>query len=238
MENITGVSFDGVHSYKDWGLKIKSMKIGFPDVKDSYVDVPGMNGLLDLTEVQNTNIVYGMRTLEFVFDARNCSYKDWPRLISKIGEAIHGRKKKIELDIDPSYSYEGRCSIDTAKTNEIAAEISITCSCYPYKIVNYTDGDEWLWDPFSFVDGFIRKSIWIDIKNAPEWTIVSIKGWPYNEPLRIQATSAMKLKYKEITYDLVKGINMMTQFDIVEGINELQFQGSGSVLITQRGGML
>lgn len=30
---VTGVSFDGAHSYNDWGLKLKSVSIGVPKAK-------------------------------------------------------------------------------------------------------------------------------------------------------------------------------------------------------------
>ena len=70
---MTGVTFDGIHSYEEWGLKLKSVSIGLPEEKQVFVDVPGMNGQLDLTEAQNGGSVYGMRTLEFVFDAKDCN---------------------------------------------------------------------------------------------------------------------------------------------------------------------
>ena len=56
---VTGVSFNGTHSYDDWGLKLKNVEIDLPEAKTVYVDVPGMNGSLDLTEAQNGGIVYG-----------------------------------------------------------------------------------------------------------------------------------------------------------------------------------
>ena len=68
---VTGVSFDGAHSYNDWGLKLKSVSIGVPKAKTVYVSVNGMNGSLDLTEAQNGGVVYEMRTLKFTFDARH-----------------------------------------------------------------------------------------------------------------------------------------------------------------------
>ena len=41
---VTGVSFNGTHSYDDWGLKLKNVEIDLPEAKTVYVDVPGMNG--------------------------------------------------------------------------------------------------------------------------------------------------------------------------------------------------
>ena len=130
----TGVSFGPAHSYKTWGLKLKEIKIGMPEVKTSYVEVPGMNGSLDLTEATFGGVTYGMRTLEFSFDARNCSYKDWATLISTIASAIHGQQLSIILDIDPGYRYVGRCALDTQKTNEVLAQLTITCTCQPFKL--------------------------------------------------------------------------------------------------------
>ena len=83
----TGVTFGTNHSYKAWGLKLKEIKIGLPEVKTSYVEVPGMNGSLDLTEATFGGVTYGMRTLEFSFDARNCSYTDWASLVTAIETA-------------------------------------------------------------------------------------------------------------------------------------------------------
>ena len=129
----TGVTFGNYHSYKAWGLKLKEIKIGLPEVKTSYVEVPGMNGSLDLTEATFGGVTYGMRTLKFSFDARNCTYKDWSSLISTIAAAIHGQKLPIMLDTDPNYRYTGRCELNTQKTNEVLAQIVITCTCDPYK---------------------------------------------------------------------------------------------------------
>ena len=92
-----------------------------------------MNGSLDLTEATFGGVTYGMRTLEFSFDARNCTYKDWSSLISTIAAAIHGQKLPIMLDTDPNYRYTGRCELNTQKTNEVLAQIVITCTCDPYK---------------------------------------------------------------------------------------------------------
>src|SRR5699024_3035653 len=119
---VTGVSFDDIHSYDDWGLKLKEIKIGIPEAKTVYVDVPGMEGSLDLTEAQNGGVNYGMRILEFTSDARNCSYQRWTNIISRIARDIEGKRKRIVIDIDSGYYNTGRCHISTDKTNEVTAE--------------------------------------------------------------------------------------------------------------------
>lgn len=40
-----GITFDEEkHTYDDFGLRIKSINIGFPSVKESKIDIPGADG--------------------------------------------------------------------------------------------------------------------------------------------------------------------------------------------------
>lgn len=235
---VTGASFDGAHSYNDWGLKLKNISIGVPGAKTVYVDVIGMNGSLDLTEAQNGGVVYEMRTLKFTFDARNCNYLRWTALLSRIARAIQGKEKRIILDIDPGYYYTGRCHIDTKKTNEELAEIAIECTCDPYKLSVASSDEPWKWDTFSFIDGVIRSTSDIDINSPSSWREITLDGWPHNETLKIVSNATMKVKYRNGTYEIYAGENIMYDIELYEGENKLYFQGKGKVTIVHRGGML
>ena len=235
---VTGVSFDGAHSYNDWGLKLKSVSIGVPKAKTVYVSVNGMNGSLDLTEAQNGGVVYEMRTLKFTFDARDCSYIRWTGLISRIARAIEGKERRIILDVDSGYYYTGRCHIDTKKTNEELAEISIECTCDPYKLDVTSSNEPWKWDTFSFIDGVIRNTSDIDINSPTSWKEIILDGYPYNDTLKIISNASMKVKYRNGTYDIYAGENIMYDIELYEGENKLYFQGKGKITIVHRGGML
>lgn len=238
MPDTTGISFNDIHSFKEWGLKLKGIRIGLPEEKTAFIDVTGMNGQLDLTETQNGGIVYGMRDLEFIFDARNCNYQNWSWLLSKIARSIHGGKKKIVLDTDPEYFYTGRCAVSTTKSNEVKAEIIVTCKCDPFKMTSTSENGDWLWDPFSFIDGVIRDIAGLTIDSPNSWQKVPVYGWTYNEALEIRSSDAMKLQFNNQEYDILAGANIMVQFDIQEGENDLYFKGHGTITIIQRGGML
>lgn len=237
-EKAVGVSFGDAHSYRDWGLKLKQIAIGLPDAKTEYVDVPGMNGSLDLTEAQNGGVKYGMRTLEFTFGVRNCSYQKWSSLISQIAMDIQGIEKRIILDIDSGYYYTGRCAINTEKTNDVTAEIVITCNCEPYKLSVESSEEPWKWDTFSFINGVIRNTKDIVISAASSWQTVILVGWKYNDTLKIVSNAAMKVKYRNGTYSISAGENIMYDIVLYEGENELQFQGTGKITLIYRGGML
>ena len=238
MAKKTGVMFGEVHSWNDWGLRLKEIHIGLPKVKTDYLNVPGMNGSLDLTEVQNGGVKYGNRELEFKFDARNCGYQRWSNLISKISSDVHGQKKRIILDTDPGYYYLGRCSLDTEKTNEVLAEIVISCDCDPFKIDVSALNEPWVWDTFDFEDGVIRKTSEIAINSPSGWQEVRIDGWIHNEVLRIITDKEMVMKFEEKEYLLEVGENKVYEAEIREGKNFLYFKGTGNILILQIGGMI
>lgn len=234
----TGVSFDGIHTYTEWGLRLKEIVIGTPEVKTAYVEIAGMDGLLDLTEAQNGGVRYGMRTLDFIFDARGCSYRMWTDLLSKIATALHGQKKKIVLDIDPEYYYEGRCSINTEKTDEVLAQIAISCYCDPYKLSVISTDQPWIWDTFSFVDGIIRYTADIQIDSGTGWQDVRLIGYPKNTILKIISSAPVRVRYDGATYTLVAGENIMWDIELGSGEQTLSFSGTGVITIVQRGGMI
>jgi hypothetical protein len=235
---VTGVSFDDTHSYTEWGLKLKEIRIEMPEAKTAYVSVPGMNGDLDLTEAQNGGVKYGMRNIEFDFDARNCNYQTWHGLVSRIARAIEGKEKRILIDTDPEYYYIGRCHVETDKTNEVLAQITISANCEPYKLSIKSSDEPWLWDTFSFIDGVIRDTSDITISSPSGWQEVDLEGWPYNETLRIVSNVAMKVRYLNDTFSIYAGDNVMYDIVLYEGTNKLYFQGSGKVTIVHKGGML
>lgn len=238
MAKNIGVRFDGIHSWTDWGLRLKEMKIGLPKIKTAYLEVPGMNGSLDLTEAQNGGVKYGNRELEFKFDARNCGYQKWLTLVSNITAEIHGQKKKIIIDTDPGFYYSGRCSVESKKDNDVLAEIIISCDCDPFKIDVAALNEPWVWDTFSFIDGVVRKTHEIMINSLDSWQEVRIDGWIHNEVLRVIADKPMSVKFKDNIYELEAGENKLYEVEILEGKNYLYFKGEGKILILQIGGMI
>lgn len=88
-------------TFTDWGLKLESMSISFPEAKTDQVDIPGANGLLDLSEV-NGQICYKNRTLTLNFSLLD-DYTEWHDLSSKIAKVLHGKVIKCVLPDDPNY---------------------------------------------------------------------------------------------------------------------------------------
>lgn len=126
---MNGVTFDTKHSYRDYGLITNSVSIGMPEVKTNYVDIPGGNGSIDLTEATG-GIRYGDRTIEFKFTAKDHAVKK----ILDFNNELHGSRVRIVIDRDKEYYYLGRCTITNVKfINANLYEISMQAKCSPFK---------------------------------------------------------------------------------------------------------
>lgn len=233
-----GVKFGTSHSYASWGLRLKSVEITMPDAKIVTVDVEGMDGVLDLTEAQNGEVCYTNRKLTFVFDAVDVSYRQWTTLLSKIAYELHGRKKKIILDFDPEYYYTGRCNVRTTKNNDVKADIVVECDVGPYKMHIASDGEEWLWDTFSFKTGIIRKPYSFTIDSAESWQEVRVRGYEKNVSVKFQCSAPMEVKYDDVVYDIAQGDSDHDEIILNNGMNTMYVRGIGTIEITPRGGML
>lgn len=126
-----GVSFDGNHSYNDFFLILTAKKIDAPMAKTQYVDIPGGDGQIDLTEAFD-EIKYYNRMLTFEFSTIVLP-SQFLTLFSSIQNALQGKKMKIVLDDDPNFYYYGRIEIENWQNDKNIGRIIINCDCEPYK---------------------------------------------------------------------------------------------------------
>lgn len=227
------VLFGDVKSHEDWGLKLETIQLSFPEAKTDQVDIPGSNGVIDLTEV-NGQVCYKNRTMTLTFSLDD-DYAKWHLLSSRIAKELHGKVIKCILPDDPNYYYEGRFSLDSKKTNDVITDIVITGDVHPFKMDVYSSSEEWLWDPFSFEDGIIRSYHDIEISGT---TSVSVIGSEMPVVPKFICSTDMDLEFNSSVFHLSAGET--TDYDIIlsEGENQLIFTGHGTVTIEYRGGIL
>lgn len=130
-----GIKFDDFHSWNDFHLILSKKTIGSPEPKTEYIDVPGADGTLDLTEYFGET-KYENRTLKFEFSTI-VPMSDFLDLFSEIQNALHGKKMKIVLDEDPEYYYIGRVSVNEWNADKNIGKVTIECDCEPYKYRKY-----------------------------------------------------------------------------------------------------
>lgn len=233
MIGIEYVDFDGVRTDKDWGLKLLSVRISPPEIKTKSIDVPGIDGEIDLSEIFG-DVRYQNRSIEYVFDAA-CDLSAWPALTSEIANYLHGRKRKAINGFDRSFYWVGRFEVDTQKSDCFMSKITITGNVDPYKY-DIEDGSEsWKWDPFSFRTGIIRNYSKRQINGSGTITIIGRRK-RVNPTIITDAEMTVACEGQVIS--LQPGATVAYELQLGEGRHDLTFTGTGTVTVLYRGGSL
>lgn len=236
---MNGVTFGSKHSYRDWGLYLKSRPvISPPTPKTVYVDLPGSNGHLDLTESLTGEVKYNTRTIkcEFVVIAAR---ERWDDIYSDIMDYLHGQQMEFVTDEDDEYMYRGRFEVDEWDSDKKTATITIEGVVEPHKLERISSHDDWIWDTFCFEDGVIRecKDINVDgteIVNIPSSAMTVIPTIIAS----IETDKRLTVTYNDKTYVLADGENIIPYIAIGKNGLTLEIKGNGTITIDYRGGRL
>jgi phage-related protein len=231
---MVGVSFDQKHSYNDFGLILKHATIGMPKPKTEVVNVPGLNGVIDLTDYYGEPVFENRTiTLTFLFYGASVSYHV---MRTNLARHLHGKKMNVVFDDDIAYYYLGRCTIDNLETTHkgAAAQVVITVDADPYKYEVASNGADWLWDTFSFEDGIINNNQFT--VNGTETVTLTNRDMIVSP--EIVSSAAMTCTFNKKTYAIRAGKQTMYEMRLQPGDNVLKFTGSGTVTITYRGGVI
>lgn len=176
--NQSGGTIKELNTWDDWHLVPTSRPLfSQPTQKTQYIDIPGADGSIDLTESLTPYPVYNNRTGSLEFIVMN-GYESWDVKLSMINNFLHGKKMRAILEDDPSYYYEGRFTVNNWKSNNNGtwSNITIDYNVAPYKTSLLSTVDDWLWDPFSFETGIIYpsyfKSIALDDSNIWQYILL------------------------------------------------------------------
>lgn len=129
------VKIGSKHTYDEWGAFLaRSPVIGQPEAKTSYIDVPGGNGSIDLTEALTGDVVYSDRPIRFSLILTG-PREMWEHTRIEISNYCHGRKMPIVMPDDPKHYFLGRISMGELKiaSDEVTAEIDFSVACDPYR---------------------------------------------------------------------------------------------------------
>lgn len=230
---MNGVTFGTKHSYNDFGLILSSKSISLPKAKTKTVEIPGADGVLDLTECLTDDVKYQNRTLQFTFTVVD-PLASWAAVLSEVTNFLHGRKLRIYMDWDKNYYYEGRCSVNQFKSDKRTATIVVDCNCDPYKIEKNSSADPWVWDTFSFVDGIIYINK-VTVSGSASATLINRRK--VVSPT-FTCSAAMTATFEGVTYNLPAGTTTILDIRLQEGENIISFSGNGTVQIDYKGGSL
>lgn len=234
-----GVTFGDKHSYRDWGLYLKSRPvISPPTPKTVYEDLPGSDGSLDFTESLTGDVKYENRDVKFEFTVIGGREK-WYDTFSDIMDYMHGKRMKVVIDEDPTFYYIGRITVDEWESSKVTSTVVVKGDMEPYKLEMFSSLEDWLWDPFNFETDIIREYKDLVVEGSLSLTIPGRRKHVVPSfTVKSSDGSGMKVSFKGSIYTLTDGVNKIVSIELADGENTLTFTGNGTVSVDYRGGRL
>lgn len=124
------IIFGTIHSYEDLNLILSQVNFAPAFPKTVFVDIPGGDGSVDLTEALG-EVKFQDRTHEFLFTVLpQDDFEEKKRAVSNL---LNGAKMKITYTKDPNYYWLGRCSVDQYASDKNIHQIVVKAVVAPYK---------------------------------------------------------------------------------------------------------
>ena len=207
-----GIMFGHYHSWDDFQLILASKTIGTPSPKTETIDIPGGDGVLDLTDFFG-EAKYSNRNLSFEFSTM-VTPSDFMSLFSTVQNALHGKKLSITLDEDPEWNYIGRISVSEWKADRNIGKLTIDCDCEPYK--------------YKVSSTVITKTIsgtsTITLPNSRKRVV----PW-----VNVTSSSGLSVNYGSGNlWNLASGSYLLPELELVEGNNNIIVTGTGTITFT------
>lgn len=209
-----GITFGAVHSYKDLNLVLSKVVIPPATVKTQFVDIPGGDGSVDLTEALG-EVRYKDRECSFTFTVFPSD--DFEEKKREVSNLLNGRRFKIILDKDPGYYWDGRCSIDSYASDKKINQIVVKATVSPYKLK--ADVTKIIVPAGNNVTRILlnsRKTVVPTITNTAEATII----------------------FGGNTYKINPGTHRVLNIEMVQGGNTVTVTSTGDVVFTYQEGDL
>jgi phage-related protein len=207
-----GIMFGNYHSYDAFQLILAAKTIGTPSPKTDTIDIPGGDGVLDLTEFFGEP-KYGNRKLSFEFSSMVIP-EDFMSLFSMVQNALHGKKMKITLDDDPGWYYTGRISVSEWKVDRNIGKLTIDCDCEPYK--NQISP--------TVITRTISGSQTINLTNSRKRVVPEVK---------VTSASGLSVTFGSgSVWNLASGSYLLPELELVEGDNTVTVSGTGTITFT------
>ena len=215
------VKIGDIHLYKDLGLVITSKPIiNLPTPRFSYIEIPGVQGAIELEDKEE--VLYSNRegSLEFMLSDIDKFELTYQNLLNE----IHG--KKTTLIIDDKYFYYGRFQVDGLSTDKNYSFIKISYTLDPYK---------YLQEDISNLG--IKKIKNISSNTQVKMTLNEEMGMLIKPSFVVRESSNLRVLFNGKEYKLYDGENIIPQIKARNKMT-LIFKGRGEIEISYKRGDL
>lgn len=229
------ITFGDKNTWDDWHL-IPSSRPVFnpPKLKTKYIEVPGSNVVIDLTDIMGGCPTYQYREGSIEFYVQN-GYGEWQERYSGIMNYLHGKHLRATLEDDPTYVYEGRFTVNKWSSDKIASKITIDYYVEPYKKETISTIDDFIWDTFSFEIGIIREYGDITVAGSKSLRII---GSEMPVIPSVKSTGNVSLTIDGKTYTINEGITKLYDLVLLNKVYDAVISGNATVSIIFTGGSL
>lgn len=212
-----GIKFGNYHSWNDFSLILSSKTIGTPSPKTEEIEIPGGDGVLDLTEFFG-EVKYSNRPLSFEFSTM-VPQDEFMDLFTNVQNALHGQKLQIVLDDDAEWAYMGRITVSEWKAEKSIGKLTIDCDCEPYK--------------YRLADTTLTRAV----NNATTQITLTNSGRKRIVPL-ITTDAEMKIAFTGYSGTFSAGTFTIPELVLHEGKTIVKVTGTGNITFSYREGVL
>lgn len=230
------------NTWEDWYLIPSSRpSIEHPTATTKYVEIPGLDGMLDLTDYLTGSPQYGMRSGSLSFFIDN-GHENHETIRENMMHVLHGKKLKMRLDDDPNYYYEGRFTVGKLEPGASNSVISIGYQVDPYKWNMQAEGtNPVLWDPFNFETDYDYSVVMYPNLSVTTGTTktIQIVGADYSfKPVIEWVSGTVTASFGGVTKTLSSSGSATLGPSNKNGYSNLVVSGNGSIKVSWRGGSL
>jgi len=213
---VSDIRFGTKWAHADYGLIVAPYAIPMPEPQTNYVEIPGRDGALDLSEAFGT-VRYADRIIPLTLYAR----APFDALISAFTSDVHGRRMNVIFDRDPTYYYDARVALEDLERHAGYCELSLKCCTKPYKLEHF------------------ETSMTVLPAGSATVTLTNTR-MPVVPTITVSAEMTLTFTISAINYDvtLSAGAHVVPSLVLMEGETEIGITGTGSITFTYRKGAL
>lgn len=168
------IIINGTGICQTYNLVLETVSNQPPDVFTSYIEVPGRDGLVDLSETgglhyKNRQMAFKLHATEQTLEAEATltAIKNW----------LHGHEFDFQLSWDIEYTYHGRFALSIEQPNAQAHQvINIVINAAPFKTMPYS--------AVARLDGYLFHSMLVVSSAVPtpaQLTVIGSPVWLYDD---------------------------------------------------------
>ena len=213
---MSDIRFGTKWAHADYGLIVAPYAIPLPEPQMNFVEIPGRDGALDLSEAFGT-IRYADRIIPLTLYAR----APFDVLISSLAADVHGRRMNVIFDRDPTYYYDARMTIEDVERHWGYCELSLECRVKPYKLEQF------------------ETAITVLPTGTATVTLTNTR-MPVVPSITVSAEMTIEFTIGGLVYtiNLSIGSHVVPLLVLLEGDTEVEITGTGSITFTYRKGAL